>query len=134
MLGQHANPERLFLRRRLALDRRQRLDVSRDRVAVGASHFRGVAYYLDHAAADTIGIGRLAVFQRSGDVGFRPLLELELSDVGNAALAVGTWTAGETQARDHAAERVARGVTFRAMAGSVHEISAAVPCRRLRGI
>src|ERR1019366_7396403 len=80
------------------------------------------------------GVRRHTGLERFRDIGLSPALELELGDVGNAALAIGARPAGEAQARDHATERVARRVTFRAVAGAVDQVSAPIPLRRSRRI
>src|SRR5271170_3660925 len=55
-------------------------------------------------------------------------------DVRHPAFAVGRWAAGETFAGGDRAEKIARAVTFGAVSRSVHQISAAIPFRRLRRI
>src|SRR5205085_12500699 len=57
-----------------------------------------------------------------------------LRNVGHPALAFRIGPAGETLRGDDAAERIARAVTFGAMAKTVDKIGAAIPGGRMRGI
>ncbi len=54
-------------------------------------------------------------------------------DVRHRALALGIRPAAEALRRDDAAERIARRMAFRAMAGPLNEIGPAVPFRTLAG-
>src|SRR5262249_49913955 len=89
---------------------------------------------LGHAATDGVAVGRHAGLEHVDDVLLRPIGEPLLSDVGDPAFAVRIRTAGKALRRNDAAGGVARAMALRAMPGTVDEIGAAIPGRRLRWV
>src|SRR5439155_10154080 len=53
------------------LNRRKRLDVDRDGVAIGIGKLRRVAHHLGHRSPDRIAVGRLAVLKDARDIPLR---------------------------------------------------------------
>src|SRR6476660_10645974 len=113
---------------------RQRFDIGRHGLAIGHTQLRRIAHDLDHGAADKVRIRSHAGRKRVGYIFHRPILELLLGDVWNTSLPVGSRPSGEKQVPFDRPEHIARGVTLRAVSGSVHEIRPAIPLRRLRRI
>src|SRR5208283_2536746 len=100
-----------------------------------------VADRLDHRAAGEIAGWIHAVvqeagdvFRRPGDILLRPMLQPDRGDVRHPALAVWTGPAAKALAGDDGAEKIARAVALGAVPGTVDQISAAIPLRRLRGM
>src|ERR1700730_10425681 len=133
-------PLRLFvaLRRllgpRRSVDRRQRLEIFRDRRPVFRVQLRGVLDDPHHRAADGIAVRHLTSFEQIFDVLCAPLAKSLLRDIGYPTLAFRIWPAGEAVRGDDAAEKVTRAVALGAMAEAVDEVGTAVPLRRVRGI
>src|SRR5262245_19399432 len=129
-----AGPYALFLlrlfrlfRRLGAFDRRQRLDVGRDRLAVGFGQALRRAHHFGHRSADRIAGGRGAGGENLDDVGLGIIADALGRDVRDPVVAHGGGAAGEALALDDAAEEVARAVAFGAVAGAVDQIGAAIP-------
>src|SRR3954462_3527662 len=115
-------------------DRRQCLDVGRNRLAILRRELRGIAHHRGHRAADRIAVGRLTGLQQIGDILVGIVTKTLLRDVGNPALALGIGTTGKALLRDDAPERRARRVTLGAMTGSVDEIGASTPFVRFGAV
>ena len=89
---------------------------------------------LHHQATDQVGIGCHAGGKRLGEFLDFPIVQLALRDVGDAALPGRARASGKAPAGDDRAQKIARRMTFGAVAGAIHEISAAIPLRGLRRI
>ena len=124
----------LLFRPRRSVDRRQRLDVVGDRGAIFRRELRGVLDHAHHRSAGAVAIGHLAGLEKIADVLCAPVRKSLLGDVGHPALAFRIGPARKSLRGDDAAEEIPRAVAFRAMAKTVHEIGAAIPLRRMRGI
>src|SRR4029077_2063586 len=69
-----------------------------------------------------------------GDSGLRPVLQLGLGDIRKAALVIANRIAGEALSGNDGAKTIARAVTFGAMGGTIDQIGAAIPLRRIRRV
>src|SRR3984893_14937380 len=125
---------RRLLRPRRSVDRRQRLEIFRDRRPIFGAELRSVLDHARHRAAGAVAIGHLPGFEEIGDVLRAPVANPLWRDVRHPALAFRVWPAGEALRCDDAAEKIARAVALGAMAEAVDQIGAAVPLRRVRGI
>src|SRR4029079_13183528 len=114
--------------------RPQRLQGDCNSLAIGGAELTRVGDDLNHRATDTVGIRRHAAVEHFDEILDLPVMQLALREVGHAARPGRPLAAGEAPARDDRAEKIARRMTFGAMAGCVHQIGASVPLRGLRGV
>src|SRR4029079_6965338 len=97
--------------------RPQRLQIHRYCLAIGRAKLACVGNDLNHRAADTVGIRRHAAVEHLDEILDLTVVQLALREVRHAALPGRTLTTGEAPAGDDRAEKIARRVTFGAMAG-----------------
>src|ERR1700674_2960152 len=110
---------------------RQRFDVGRHRGAILGAQLRSIVYDLHHWPTYPVAVHRHAGRKRFGDFWLRPLLQLELGNIREAALAIGSWTAGKTLSGNDGADTIASAVAFGTVAGTVNQIGTAIPLRGL---
>ena len=75
--------------------------------------------------------GVMPVSKRLSEILDFPIVQFALRDVRNAALACRALATREPPSSDNGAKKIARRVAFGAVAGTVDEIGATIPLRRL---
>src|ERR1041384_1695933 len=108
------------LRRLGSLDRGQRADVGRERLAVGRAELLKAADDLGHLAAEAVAVRRLTGLEQLDEILLR-IGQALLRDVGHEAVGIAAriGSAGEALARDDAAQDIARRMAFGAMGRAV---------------